>query len=95
MRLKTNGIKVVHGLGIFSSKVEMNKKIKVQEDKITKLETEKDMHVKEITELKEEIAKLTKENRAYENKYVHTNLDCEFCYTTLQAEFEYCPKCGK
>ena len=22
-------------------------------------------------------------------------MDCEFCYTTLQEEFEYCPKCGK
>ena len=95
MGLKIIGIKVVHGLGIFSSKIELNKKIKEQEDKITQLEAEKDTNVKEIAELKEQIAKLTKENRAYENKYVHTNLDCEFCYTTLQAEFEYCPKCGK
>ncbi|NCC00865.1 MAG: hypothetical protein EOM34_09325 [Clostridia bacterium] len=27
--------------------------------------------------------------------YTSTGLECDFCYTTLQPSFEYCPKCGK
>ena len=85
----------MRGLGIFCSKIELNKKIKEQEGQINRLEIEKEAHLKEMAELKEQVAKVTKENREYENKYVHTNLECEFCYTTLQTNFEYCPKCGK
>lgn len=59
------------------------------------MESEKDTYLREIAELNGKITKLIKENRGYEERYVNTNLNCEFCYTTLQEEFQYCPKCGK
>lgn len=46
MMLKIIGIKAVHGLRIFSSKIELNKKIKEQEDQITQMEAEKDTNIK-------------------------------------------------
>ncbi len=77
------------------SKIEMQKKIKEQEANLSQLEEDKKSLSNEIAKLKKEIAQYKKENSEYENKYLHTNLECEFCYTTLQKEFEYCPKCGK
>lgn len=82
-------------MNIFSSKTEMNRVIKQQSAEIERLRAEKSSCLKEVDKLKAEIAEITKENRAYDEKYVHTNLECEFCYTTLQNEFDFCPKCGK
>lgn len=82
-------------MGFFSSKMKLNKMIKEQESKIIQLEEARKNQVKEIANLQEKIVQYKKENRGYKNKYVHTNLECEFCYTTLQKEFDYCPRCGK
>lgn len=82
-------------MGIFSSKIELIQMIKSQEDKIKRLEDEKSAQVSEIVNLKEQITKLSEENRLYENKYIRTELECDSCYTVLQTEFRYCPRCGK
>mgnify|MGYP003505737753 CR=1 FL=1 len=82
-------------MGIFSSKIELIQMIKSQEDKIKRLEDEKSAQVSEIVNLKDQITKLSEENRLYENKYVRTELECDSCYTVLQTEFRYCPRCGK
>lgn len=82
-------------LDFFSKKLELNRKIKAQEIEIQQLKDEKNIELNNITELKEQTNQLLKQNKEYENKYVHTGLECEFCYTTLQQEFVYCPKCGK
>ena len=42
-----------------------------------------------------DVAVLTNANKEYEKKYVNTNLNAHFCYTTLQKNFVYYPKCGK
>lgn len=73
----------------------MHKKIKMQESEIDQLRTEVDRHLADIGKLKEKIDKVVKENREYEEKYVDTKLECAFCYTILQKEFHFCPKCGK
>lgn len=73
----------------------MHKMIKKQEDEINQLKAEKDQHLADIDKLKAQVAKTANENRALEEKYVNTNLECEFCYTTLQKEFAFCPKCGR
>lgn len=73
----------------------MQKKIKEQAANLSQLEEDKKSLSNEIAKLKREIAQYKNENSEYENKYVHTNLECEFCYTTLQKEFDYCPECGK
>lgn len=82
-------------MNIFSSKTEMNRVIKQQSAEIERLRTEKSSCLQEVDKLKTEIAKITKENMIYDEKYVHTNVECDFCYTTLQNEFVFCPKCGK
>ena len=82
-------------MNIFSSKIEMNKMIKKQEDEINRLKEERDQHLTDIDKLKEQVATTANENRALEEKYVNTSLECEFCYTTLQKEFTFCPKCGR
>ena len=82
-------------MNIFSSKIEMHKMIKKQEDEISQLKAERDQHLSDIDKLKEQADKAAKENRALEGKYVNTNLECAFCYTTLQKEFSFCPKCGR
>lgn len=73
----------------------MHKMIKKQEDEINQLKAEKDQHLADIDKLKEQVAKTADENRALEEKYVNTSLECEFCYTMLQKEFTFCPKCGR
>lgn len=82
-------------MGFFSTKIKLNEIINEQENKITQLEKEKKTQLEVIKNLKEEITKYKKENSEYESRYVNTDLECEFCYTTLQKEFAYCPKCGK
>lgn len=85
----------VLSLNFLNKKLELNRKIKAQEIEIQQLKDEKNIELNNITELKEQTNQLLKQNKEYENKYVHTGLECEFCYTTLQHEFVYCPKCGK
>lgn len=75
--------------------MEMHKKIKKQETEIEQLRTELDQHLATIDKLKGQVDKAAKENKAYEEKYVNTKLECTFCYTTLQKDFHFCPKCGK
>ena len=82
-------------MGIFNSRIELKDKLEEQKNELARLESEKDTYLREIAELNGKITKLIKENRGYEERYVNTDLNCEFCYTTLQEEFQYCPKCGK
>lgn len=96
-------------MNIFSRKIEMNQKIREQEDTIQRLKTEKDKFLKDIAELKDTVNTLSqknaelkdtmntlsRKNAEYETKYMRTNLECDFCYTTIQESFIYCPKCGK
>lgn len=63
--------------------------------KITSLSSENRTLLDEKNRLNKLVEKLTKENDLYKQKYVHTNLECTFCYTTLQRDFVYCPRCGK
>lgn len=58
--------------------------------------TEENVHLRlQIEGLLTSVEKFSTQNKIYEDKYVNTNLECEFCYTTLQAEFKYCPICGR
>ncbi len=82
-------------MNIFSRKIEMNQKIKEQEDTIQQLKTEKDKFLTDIAELKDTVHTLSRKNAEYEAKYIRTNSECDFCYTTIQKSFLYCPKCGK
>lgn len=82
-------------MNIFSNKMEMHKKIKMQKAEIDQLKTEVNQHLATIDKLKEQVDKVAKENRTYEEKYVNTKLECGFCYAILQKEFHFCPKCGK
>lgn len=82
-------------MGIFSSKQELERNIKELNKKVEALSGEKEAQINEIKKLKMDVAVLTNANKEYEKKYVNTNLECSFCYTTLQKNFVYCPKCGK
>ena len=82
-------------MNIFSSKIEMNRLIKQQQSEINQLQIERSGYLKDIADLKEEITKAQKENKEYYGKYVHTGLECDFCYATIQKDFTFCPKCGK
>lgn len=82
-------------MNFLSSKMELSKTIKEQKNQIEELETEKASLLGRIEELSEEVVKNKKKSEEYENKYVRTNLECGFCFNTLQKEFMYCPKCGK
>ena len=54
--------------------------------------TEENVHLRlQIEGLLTSVEKFSTQNKIYEDKYVNTNLECEFCYTTLQAEFKYGP----
>lgn len=82
-------------MNIFSSKIEMNKLIKSQQSEIEQLQMECRESIKDNSGLKERIAKLQEENKEYYGKYVNTGLECDFCYSTIQVDFAFCPKCGK
>ena len=82
-------------MGIFSSKIELNNTIKNLEEEIEKLKTDLSDKSTKITNLNTQIASLSKQNEEYEKKYINTDLECDVCYTNLQKEFVFCPKCGK
>ena len=82
-------------MGFFSSRIELNNIIKTLEAEVESLKTDISAKSKQITELNKKITTLSQKNAEYEKKYINTNLECEFCYTTLQDEFVFCPKCGK
>ena len=81
-------------MGIFSSKIELNNTIKSLEEKIEKLNADLSSKDSQITEFNTQISSLLQQNKEYEDKYIKTDLECEICYTTLQKEFVFCPKCG-
>ena len=82
-------------MGVFTNRIELNNKLKLQENEIQKLRMEGERHLGEIADLKKQIIEIKSENRKYEEKYLHTGLECEFCYATIQEGFCFCPKCGK
>lgn len=82
-------------MNIFSSKTEMNRLIRNQQSEIEQLQTKCSGYLKDIADLKDDVAKLQKENKEYVEKYIHTGSECDFCYTTIQRDSIFCPKCGK
>ena len=78
-----------------AKKMGLGRNIKELNKKVEALSGEKEAQINEIKKLKMDVAVLTNANNEYEKKYVNTNLECSFCYTTLQKNFVYCPKCGK
>lgn len=82
-------------MNFLSSKFEMNKLIKNQKSEIEQLQIEKERCLNENADLRETVKILQEENMGYQGKYIHTGLECSFCYTTLQENFAFCPKCGK
>lgn len=82
-------------MNIFSSRIELSKMIKQKQEEIERLQAEKEEYIQEIAGLKDENSRIIKENKSYYEKYIHTNLECDFCYTMIQKDFAYCPKCGK
>lgn len=82
-------------MGFFSSRIELNNTIKTLEAEVEKLKSETTIKSEQITELNKKVSFLSRKNTEYEKKYINTNLECDFCYTTIQKDFSYCPKCGK
>lgn len=82
-------------MGFFSSKIELDKKIKSQEQEIKNLVDECSRYKAETEMLRSECNRLKETIKDYEQKYVNTQFECDFCYTTLQANYLFCPKCGK
>lgn len=82
-------------MGFFSSRIELNNTIKTLEAEVEKLKSETTNKSEQITELNKKISFLSQKNTEYEKKYINTNLECDFCYTTIQKDFLFCPKCGK
>jgi hypothetical protein len=80
---------------IFSKKAELNRIIKEQTKQIEQLKIENSSKSEEIDELNDEVADISRKNHEYESRYINTNMECEYCYTVLQKDFIYCPKCGK
>lgn len=85
----------VYVMGFFSSKIELNNTIKTLEAEIEKLKSEITDKSEQITELSKKVSLLSQKNSEYENKYINTEAECDFCYTTVQKDFAFCPKCGK
>lgn len=82
-------------MGFFSSKIELDKKIKSQEQEIKNLLGECSQYKEKTEKLQSECNSLKEKIKDYEQKYVNTQFECDFCYTTLQANYLFCPKCGK
>lgn len=82
-------------VSFFSKQTELVKKIKEQDDELIQLREINRQQEEKNSQLNTKIKEQIKTIERYENKYVHTNLECEFCYTTLQESFLYCPRCGK
>ena len=82
-------------MSFLNGKADLNNKIKEQEEKIALLESEKQRLSNEKDMLITWLEKLRDQNMTYDQKYIHTNRACPFCYTTLQKEFVFCPHCGR
>lgn len=82
-------------MSFLNSKTDLNNKIREQEEKIALLESEKQRLSNEKNMLITWLEKLRDQNMTYDQKYIHTNQACPFCYTTLQKEFIFCPHCGR
>lgn len=82
-------------MAVFSRRIELNRKLKLQQEEIQKLKMEREEQIEKVADQKRQIVKLTCENEELEKKYVDTGLECEFCYSKIQKEFAYCPKCGR
>ena len=67
-------------MGLFKSKNEL-------EEKIEKLYLQNN-------ELSEQIEVLRYENRILREK-IESTRECDYCYTTLQMDYKYCPNCGR
>lgn len=82
-------------MGFFSSRIELNNMIKTLESEVEALKAGIANKSGQIAELNKKNTSLSQKNAEYERKYIKTNLECDFCYTTLQEGFVFCPKCGK
>ena len=82
-------------MSIFTDKLEMSRRIEEQEKTIALLNSEIAARKKEIVNLNSKLRDTERQNADYKNRYVNTGLECEFCYTVLQENFSFCPKCGK
>lgn len=82
-------------MSIFTDKLEMSRRIEEQEKTIALLNSEIAARKKEIVNLNSKLKDTERQNTDYKNRYVNTGLECEFCYTVLQENFSFCPKCGK
>ena len=70
-------------MGFFSGRIELNNTIKSLELEVEKLKSETSNKSEQITELNKKISSLSQQNTEYEKKYINTNLECDFCYTTI------------
>ena len=82
-------------MGFFSSRIELNNTIKKLEAEIEALKADVANKSGQIAELNKKNTSLSQKNTEYEKKYINTNLECDFCYTTIQKDFAFCPKCGR
>ncbi len=82
-------------MNIFSSKMELGKRISEQEKQMDDLKISITILENKVREYRENTVKLEKKINEYEKKYIETGIECDFCYTTLQDGFLHCPKCGR
>ena len=82
-------------MNIFTQKAKLLKEIKSQKEKIQELKSENKSLKDDVSDLKDSNTEMNKEIKRYKRKYINTHIECDCCYTTLQEDFIYCPKCGK
>ena len=82
-------------MNIFTQKAKLLKEIKSQQEKIQELKSENKSLKDDVSDLKDSNTEMNKEIKRYKRKYINTHIECDRCYTTLQEDFIYCPKCGK
>lgn len=82
-------------MNIFTQKAKLLKEIKSQKEKIRELKSENKSLKNDISDLQDSNTEMNKEIKRYKRKYINTHIECDRCYTTLQDDFIYCPKCGK
>ena len=82
-------------MSIFGSKIELSKKIRELAEELEQKEIDNNQLMHQISGFKSQLEHIMKQNEEYEAKYIHTNLECSFCYNIIQENYEYCPKCGK
>ncbi|MDD6400798.1 MAG: hypothetical protein PUG10_04215 [Lachnospiraceae bacterium] len=82
-------------MGIIKGQIELRSQISAQKKRIEILEQDNETYFKQNTAFKNELTENKQKIMEYVSRYEQTGLECEFCYGTLQVEFQYCPKCGK